>query len=314
MTTIRPFEPADLEPVVALLKKTLFADPIPGDVFERKVLLDPNFDPNGALVAVEGGEPVGFILGITRKFPIEDQIPDFDRSWITLIAVDPPHQRNGIGMELLRRIEPYLKEKGSANVWVSPYAPNYFTPGVDMNAYPEAVEFFRKNGFTEVYRPLSMDASLPVLRTPEWVSAKEIVLNEEGVLVEPFNPSHILPLLGFVKAEFPGDWQRYVRETMSRIASGKDPSNSLWVAVEKGRVLGFAQHEGERFGPFGVAVKERGRGIGAVLLFKCLHAMRDLGLHGAWFMWTDDKTAKLYQQAGFMESRRYVVMRKALVS
>ncbi|MEN6520292.1 MAG: GNAT family N-acetyltransferase [Armatimonadota bacterium] len=311
--TIRPFEPSDLEAVAALLEKTLVADRIPSGLFQRKVLLDPNFDSNGALVAVEDGEVAGFVLGIVRKLPIEDQIPDFDRSWITLIAVDPSHQGNGIGMELLRCLEPYLKEKRSTSVWVSPYAPNYFTPGVDVNAYPGAVGFFKKNGFEEVYRPLSMDASLPGLKTPEWVSEKEQQLAKAGVSVEQFNPGHILPLLEFVRAEFAGDWQRYVRETMSRVSSDRDFPNSLWIAAEKDRVLGFAQHEGERFGPFGVAVKERGRGIGAVLLFRCLYAMRDKGLHNAWFMWTDDKAAKLYQQAGFVESRRYVVMRKALV-
>lgn len=312
MRTIRPFTPTDLEPVVTLLERTLVADPVSNEMFQRKVLLDSNFDPNGALVAVEDGGVVGFVLGITRKFPIEDQAPDFDRAWITLMSVDPSRQRCGIGMELLRELEPYLIEKGSTGIWVSPYAPNYFTPGVDVNAYPGAVEFFKKNNFTEVYRPLSMDASLLNLRTPEWVSEKDRLLVEDGLAVETFRPDHILPLLEFVKAEFPGDWQRYIRETMSRIVRGQDCPDHLWVAVERGKVLGFAQHEGERFGPFGVSARERGRGIGAVLLFKCLHAMKCKGLHSAWFMWTDDKTAKLYQQAGFVESRRYVVMRKAL--
>lgn len=304
--------PLDLEPVVALLRKTLASDPITSGVFQRKALLDPNFDPKSALVAVEDGVVVGFVLGITRKIAIEDQPPDFDRAWITLIAVEPSRQRVGIGMELLRQLYPYLIEKGLKSIWVSPYAPNYFTPGVDVNAYPGAVEFFRKNGFAEAYRPLSMDAPLLDINTPEWVFEKERQLVKDGVTVETFKPEYILPLLDFMKAEFPGDWQRYIRETMSRIARGQDCPGHLWVAEEQGKALGFAQHEAERFGPFGVAAEARGRGIGAVLLFKCLHAMRDKGLHNAWFLWTDDKTAKLYQQAGFAESRRYVVMRKAL--
>jgi GNAT superfamily N-acetyltransferase len=115
-----------------------------------------------------------------------------------------------------------------------------------------------------------------------------------------------------MKAEFPGDWQRYIRETMSKIALGQYSKDQIWTALDGERVLGFAQHEGERFGPFGVAASERGRGIGAVLLFKCLHTMRDKGLHNAWFLWTDDKTARLYAAAGFAETRRYAVMRKVL--
>jgi GNAT superfamily N-acetyltransferase len=298
--------------VVDLLKRTLVADPMTSEVFQRKVLLDPNFDTRSALVAEERGMVVGFALGITRKLPIEDQAPDFDRGWITLMAVDLKFQRQGIGQELLRHIEAYSKEKGVKSVWVSPYAPNYFSPGIDVNAYPGAIEFFKKDGYEEVYRPLSMDASLLGLETPEWVIEKERELPNAGVRVEQFRPSHILPILEFMKSEFPGDWQRYIRETMTRITRGPDTSDSVWIAIENGRVLGFAQHEGERFGPFGVASSERGRGIGAVLLFKCLHAMRDKGLHNAWFLWTDDKTAKLYMEAGFRETRRYAVMRKTL--
>lgn len=181
-----------------------------------------------------------------------------------------------------------------------------------MNAHPGAIEFFSKNGFVEVYRPLSMDASLLKLRTPEWVLEKERQLESEGVAFETFEPRHILPLLEFMRQEFPGDWQRYIRETMIGIALGQYWPNQLWVAVGGATVLGFAQHEGEHFGPFGVAAAQRGRGIGAVLLFKCLHTMRDNGRHNAWFLWTDDKTAKLYAEAGFVETRRYAVMRKVM--
>ena len=312
MCPIRPFEPPDLEPVVRLLKKTLTADPMTSEIFQRKVLLDPNFRPEGALVAEEDGTVIGFVLGLTRWLPIEDQVPDFDRAWITLMAVEPECQRRGIGTELLSRLEPYFRKRGAKTVWISPYAPNYFSPGIDVNAYPGAVEFFRKNGFTEVYRPLSMDASLLQLRTPQWVEERERQLGAEGVAFESFEPRHILPLLDFMKAEFPGDWQRYIRETMTRIALGQLAPDQVWVAVERGKVLGFAQHEAERFGPFGVSASQRGRGIGAVLLFKCLHTMRDKGLHNAWFLWTDDKVAKLYAEAGFVETRRYVVMKKVL--
>jgi GNAT superfamily N-acetyltransferase len=308
---VRPFMPSDIDPIVSLLKRTLTADPMTSGIFQRKALLDPNFDHRAALVADDGGV-IGFMLVLTRKLPIEDQAPDFDRSWITLMAVEPSRQRQKVGTKLMGTLEAYLKGKGARSIWVSPYAPNYFSPGVDADAYPGAIEFLSKNGYAEVYRPLSMDASLLGLRTPEWVDQKARQLAAEGVRIEQFTPEHILPLLNFMKAEFPGDWQRYIRETMSKIALGQYSKDQIWTALDGERVLGFAQHEGERFGPFGVAASERGRGIGAVLLFKCLHTMRDKGLHNAWFLWTDDKTARLYAAAGFAETRRYAVMRKVL--
>ena len=36
--------------------------------------------------------------------------------------------------------------------------------------------------------------------------------------------------------------------------------------------------------------------------------MRAQGFHSAWFLWTSDRTAKLYGQHGFAEVRRFVMM------
>lgn len=316
---IRPFEPDDIAQVVALLNRCLVADPITSDTFQRKVLLDQNFDPRGTLVAVTNGGRVeargivGFALGLVRKFKLEDGPPDFDRSWITLMAVDEPFRRQKIGTRLVEALETYFHLNDCKSTYVSSYSPNYFVPGVDVNAYPEALAFFRSLGFEEVVRPLSMDANLVHLATPAWVREKESALLEAGVVFEPFRPELVLPVLDFAKTEFPGDWQRFARDTMTRITTGEYRPDNLWVAREGGQVIGYAQHGSDcRFGPFGVAASQRGRGIGAVLLFRVLHTMRAKGLHNAWFLWTDDKVAKLYSQAGFVESRRFALMRKEL--
>ena len=311
-TTIRPYEPADINAVVALLNRCLTADPITSETFQRKALLDQNFDPRGALVALDGARAVGFALGLVRKFKIEDQAPDFDRSWITLIGVDADFRRRGIARQLVARLEGYFHSNGCKLTFISSYAPNYFIPGVDVNAYPEALEFFRSLGYAEVYRPLSMDANLAHFQTPDWVSQKEAQLNGRAT-VESFRPELILPLLDWMRAEFPGDWQRFARESMTKITLGEFRHDNVWIAHEGGKVIGYCQHDNAgRFGPFGVSASDRGRGVGAVLLFRCLQAMRAKGLHNAWFLWTDDKVAKLYAEAGFTESRRFAVMKKEL--
>ena len=64
-------------------------------------------------------------------------------------------------------------------------------------------------------------------------------------------------------------------------------------------------------GPFGVAESERGRGIGAVLLFRTLEIMRRKGHHNAWFLWTglEEPAGYLYTRVGFHVSRQFAVMR-----
>ncbi|MGQ9487507.1 MAG: GNAT family N-acetyltransferase [Armatimonadota bacterium] len=309
---IIPFEGALLDEVVLLLQQTLHADPISHSLFVRKVLLDPNFDPDGAPIALANGEVCGFGLSIARRLPLEDAPSDADRGYMTLLAVKPDHQRRGIGTTLLQAMENYLRARERRLVLVSPYAPNYFTPGVDVHAYAGGLRFFLKHGYQEVYRPLSMECNLLNLRIPEWVQQREQELLREGLVVEQYRPHLVPALFRFLRAEFPGDWQRYARDAIARIEQGDSPTR-LWIAHERGEVVGYSHFEGERFGPIGVAQSQRGRGIGQVLMYRTLQSMRLQGLHIAFFMWSDARTAeRLYNAAGFTEARRFALLRKEL--
>ena len=311
--SIRSYEPADILDVLGVLNRCLTADPITSETFQRKVLLDINYDPRGSLVACADGKVVGYALGMTRRFQMEDSAPDFDRSWITLFAVDEPYRRQGIGTMLLKGLERYFASRKCKSTIIAGYAPNYFVPGIDPVEYPEALEFFIKMGFADIYRPLSMDSDLVRLRTPDWVPAKEQALIEAGVAFEPYRPELILPLLDFMRVEFPGDWQRFLRDAMVRITTGEYHATNVWVAHVNYDVLGFAMYGGDcRFGPFGVAKSERGRGLGVVLLLRVLFSMKASGLHNAWFLWTDELAARVYDAGGFKETRRFAYMKKAL--
>lgn len=309
--SIEPYQTKLLPELIAMLQTVLFVEPITEEAFALKVLLDPNFDPNGAFVALsDAGAVVGFALALTRRRPLEDGPSDANQGWITQFGVAPEFQRRGIGAALLDQAERWLSDQGCTEVWISPYAPHYWTPGVDEAAYPAAILFLRARGYEIVSRPLSMDLSLIAWRIPEWAEKRA---RSDAVSLESFRIAAISDLTDFLRCEFPGDWQRYVRETMLEIVAGRRSAEELLLArsLEDGGVLGFAQSERERFGPFGVAASARGRGIGALLLYRMLDAMRLRGLHNAWFLWTDDRTAdRLYRPAGFRETRRYAVMRK----
>lgn len=310
--SIHPFQPEDLDGVVALLNREMTADPTTSENFQRRVLLDLNFDPQGAPVARDGDKVVGFMCGMVRKYLMEDQKPDTDRGFITLLAVDKDYQRRGVGTKLWEHVKDYFKSKGAKVALAATFAPNYFVPGVDQAAYATAVEFLKKQGFQTAITVISMESHLTDLVTPDWIKEKEVKLNSEGVTFETFRPERTLPLLDHLRECFPGDWQRYLRESMVRKTMGHFERGEIYVAMHNGKCLGFCQHENERFGPFGVDDKERGRGIGAVLLLKCLHGMKAKGIHTAWFMSTTDDAAKVYIHGGFKEIRRHAVMKMAL--
>jgi GNAT superfamily N-acetyltransferase len=55
---------------------------------------------------------------------------------------------------------------------------------------------------------------------------------------------------------------------------------TAYIATRGGDLAGFAVHECTRrgfFGPTGVRENDRGKGVGAALLFRCLESMREMG-------------------------------------
>ncbi len=313
---ISAFTSDSLASVLRLLQDEIPLEAVTEANFARKVLLDANFDPAGAFIAQDdSGDVVGFVMALTRLRPLEDGPTDRERGWITLFAVSASYRRECVGTRLFDRAEGWLRERGCTAVWVSPYAPNYWTPGVDTSAYPEAEAFLHGRGYETVLRPHAMQAQLDTAwQIPQGIREHRQLLETVGVEIVPFQISHILALTEFLRREFPGDWQRYVRETMLEIVADRRPATELILAMDKSEVVGFAQSDAERFGPFGVAAAERGRGIGIVLLYTALEGMRTRGHQTAWFLWTNDETAKrLYRPAGFKRTRRFSILKKLLV-
>jgi GNAT superfamily N-acetyltransferase len=284
--------------------------------FVRKVLLDSNFDPEGAFVARDaGGSVAGFLLSIARKPQLESGPNDLHRGWITLFAVRNDARRCSIGSQMFDAADNLLRAKQANEIWISPYTPNYWTPGVDEAAYPAAREFLKKRGYEVASRPLSMAVDLTSSwSATAWAARREGELGETlGLHISPITSTTALPLMQFLAKEFPGDWQRHVRDSITAIYSGQRHVEDVQVAMCGGNVWGFSHIEGERFGPFGVADSRRGLGVGAALLYRSLESMRRRGSKRAWFMWTGDGPAKrVYAPAGFIETNRYAVMVKRL--
>lgn len=310
--TIRSYRPEDEAAVLAVWNTALFADPISASTWRGKVLLDPNFDRDGCLIAESDGEVRGFLLSLVRRVPFFGDGYEPDNAWITAFGVLPGWEGHGIGGALLDAALRRLKELGRTSVALAPYVPNYFTPGADANAYARGVDFLTKRGFETIERPISMRVELTGFRIPEAIAERASSLRTEGIEIRPATPADIVPVLDFLPRHFTWDWHREASGIFTDLYVG-DPRNvGMIVAMQNGEVLGYAEHRGERFGPFGVRPDLRSRGIGRVLLATTLVEMLKKNFHAAWFLWTGDDAARLYAQVGFREVRRFAVLRKAL--
>jgi mycothiol synthase len=300
---VRSYAAGDEAGLLAAWNRAIWADPL--DVFRWRstYLLDPNFTPEECPVAedTETGEIVGFALGFADG---RGTSPD---AWIVGFGVVPEHRRMGIGTALLEHLKGMWREKGVPTIHVGPYIPSYLTPGVDVSAYADGIVFLKTVGAVEGGRPVSMKANLTNYAVRESVGPLREHLASEGIAFRSATPEDILPLLHFMDEHF-AHWVPDARRALQGMVRGDAATTTLHIATDHGKIIGYAQTDRERFGPFGVNGAYRGRGIGGVLLSRTLAGMRAQGYHSAWFLWTSDRTAKLYGAHGFEEVRRFQMM------
>lgn len=309
--TIRPYQGSDENSVLEVWRAALTGDPIHARVFHTKVLLDPNFSPQYLLVAEIGGQVRGFVLGVARRVPLFLQGLEPELAWVTAFGVEPGFERRGIGTRLFERLEAQFRAEGRTSLSISPYVPNYFTPGVDVNTYPAALGFLQAQGYRVVDRPVSMEIPMTSYRIPEAVLALERQWIEQGCTFQPVSSADLPDLMPFIAHHFGWEWWRHAQEYLTELFNGSDEI-SFWVARRGGEVAGYCQMRRERFGPFGVDPALRNQGIGQVLLSRCLAEQRSKGFHTAWFLWAEEAVTRLYQRAGFNIIRRWAIFEKKL--
>ncbi len=310
---VRPYRAGDEAALLRTWNAALTSDPINATTWRQKVLLDPNFNAEGCLVAEAKGEACGFVLSLTRQVPFFNDGLQPEDAWITAFGVDPAFQGQGLGRALLDTALERLQRLGRRQVSLAPYVPNYFTPGADVATYADGIAFLERRGFVVMSRPLSMRAELTGFHMPLDIAETAERLRAEGIVVRPVEPPDIVPVLDFVRRHFSWDWHREASGVLQDLFAGDPRTVGMVIAVQGHDVLGYAQHRHERYGPFGVNPEIRSRGIGRVLLATMLTEMLKKNYHAAWFLWTDENAARLYARCDFHEVRRFAVMRKDLL-
>jgi ribosomal protein S18 acetylase RimI-like enzyme len=89
---------------------------------DNYILAKPYFDPNGLILAVEDNRCVGFVHAGFGPNAAQTALSR-EAGVSCLIGVRPSHRRHGIGSELLRRSEEYLKRAGARTLYGGPLKP-----------------------------------------------------------------------------------------------------------------------------------------------------------------------------------------------
>jgi ribosomal protein S18 acetylase RimI-like enzyme len=99
-------------------------------VIEFFTFAKPYFDPEGLLLALSAGQPVGFAhSGFGPR--ADGRAVDSANGVVCALGVLPDFRRQGIGTALLVRSEDYLRARGARQLFAGPFAPaNPFTFGL----------------------------------------------------------------------------------------------------------------------------------------------------------------------------------------
>jgi ribosomal protein S18 acetylase RimI-like enzyme len=131
------------------------AGPISAGLLDRDILSKPYFDRAGLIIAEENEVPIGFAHAAFGPNDDETTI-DPRRGVLCAVMVRPEYRRRGIGSELLRKAEEYLKTRGTAEYKAGcapPINPFYFGlyGGSDVHGILDsdksAEPFLRRHGY-----------------------------------------------------------------------------------------------------------------------------------------------------------------------
>lgn len=266
----------DAVPLLVMWNATARFDPLTPELLEEKTWNDAGFDPGLALVCEEDGGVAGFAMGVVRGSE------GGARGIVKLAAVGVDHRRRGIGGRLVAELERALGERGATTVRVCESAPNYLTPGVDSR-YSAAPHFFEQQGYERIGEAcnMSVDLSAPAYD----IARAEARVAGHGLAVRRAGPGDRASLAALLAAHWPS-WQDEVDRALCN-----EPA-TVFLCERDGETLAFAAWDANNrgtgwFGPMGTAPEARRRGLGQLLLFRCLDDIRGSGLPYATIPWVD---------------------------
>lgn len=271
---IRKLSTTDIQEAAKFCRMNMQYDIMPDYLFKEKTFDDPDFDPDLALLAVENGEIIGFMMGVIRN-------QKFGRTgYIKLMAVKQSRRREGIATKLYKIIYDKFIETKCERIRIYESHPNYLMPGIDPR-YTEAICFVERHGFKKFNDTANLLCEL--IGKNFDTSEEEAKLKDDGIIIKRVESSDEKKLLEFIKKEF----ELWVPEVQNAL---KNDPKSIHIAIYDNEVVGFSAYDTNNlnigwFGPMGTSPKMRGKKIGGVLLKRCLKDQQTQGHQFAIIPW-----------------------------
>lgn len=304
MIKVRTLERGDLSAVLPLAREAVPALRLDEELLDEILLRDTGARENLTLAACDDGQLVGVACAVIRS---GESRPRESRGHVKLLATLPERRREGVGTLLLSLLERRLVDLGATTVETDGASPCYLQPGLPTTA-AAAQALFEKSGYKLVEERVSMTARLDALDLD--TSSDVERLGGAGISVRRATSSDAASVCERVAAKFSPVWADEVAVSIARSRPG------VQLALDDGdaRLAGFAcagLWARNAFGPMGTVDEMTGRGIGGVLLSRCLLDLRERGERDAVISWVGPET--FYQRrCGAETTLGYLVLCKDL--
>ena len=308
---IRPMAIDDVSRVLSVWNQTLKYDHLSEERFRQVMLGDPNYEPEGVLLAEDdAGEVLAFSACVVRRDLRgkdggggED---NYNRGFLKGFFAVPGKDGSAAAAELLARAEAFAAGERKRFVTVTIYDGPYVFPGIDLR-YQRIRRVLERNGYQDTY---TIECVAVDLRSPK----VDRMLDDVRATIPPdvtiatWDPS-MLPAMRTFVAEgnmpgwFPVGWETaYDRPEKTTLILSKGDEILAWAQFRP-------RHPRASFGPILVLKRERGRNYGAILLLESMARSREMGSKSMFAGWAN---TGFYVRYGWSIIRRFAVLRKEL--
>lgn len=288
-------------------------------VFRQNTCGNPYYEAGDGLVIRDGSKVIGFCLIRLERSANPDQAPR--EGAISVLLVDPAHQRKSLGTQLLEVAETRLRQHAITKTTVARGTTHRFWPGIPVDL-ESARAFFESRGYQMRRGTFDLVRHLGDYSHPERVGQ---TLQREGVVIEPAREDEVAELLSFERHEFPG-W-----EASARLMCAVGDTDHIIVVRDQGKIIGSLQtfSPSSRFraanvvweqllgkdvggiGAVGIAKSERGRGLGLAICAVASEILKRRGVGHCHIDWTG--LVDFYGKLGYQPWREYWIASKDLL-
>ena len=310
--SLRLYNPEQDGPAVFSFYQKIFgaAWPLRQDLFHQVVSGHAFYRPGDHFVAESGGEVVGFAATqVLRPEPLPER-----QGGIAILGVAPQWRRQGIGTALHNAALQRLQETGMTSAALGGGGMYRFWPGIPDNL-PDVKGFFEKMGWEAFHPCCDLVRHLADFEIPASLQQR---MTLEGIDLHPAAPAEMPAVLAFEHIEFPFWYREYAyrvalgdgHEVLTAWDAHKGLVGTLLMFTPQSKILGVNVLWKELLGPdlggmgaVGVALSERGRGIGIALVAWASAELKQRQVGNALIDWTG--LVDFYGKAGYQPWRWY---------